>query len=112
MGNRGCHPVIKYCIPTPTIFETIQYNAKPVGKLKENTAIKSGIIHSIMVWLPCCLASATGVMVIFCWTQVETKTSTGMMTTVAPVGLSARSIPKNLAFSGAASYIGKNPNHE
>ena len=94
---------MKYCIPTPTIFETIQYIAKPVGKLKENTAINSGIIHSIMVWLPCCLASVAGLMVIFCWTQEETNTRTGMMTTVAWVGLSAKSMPRKLEFSGAAS---------
>ncbi len=62
--------MIKYCIPTPATFEIIQYKASPLGKLKENTAISSGIIQSIMVWLPCCLASAAGVMVIFCWTQL------------------------------------------
>ena len=101
-GNSGCHPVMKYCIPTPTTFETTQYIAKPVGKLKENTAISSGIIHSIMVWLPCCLASVAGVMVIFCWTHEDTNTRTGMMTTAAPTGLSARSMPKKLALSGAA----------
>ncbi len=92
---------MKYCIPTPTTFETIQYIARPVGKLKENTAINSGIIHSIMVWLPCCLASVAGVMVIFCWIQEDANTRTGMMTTVALVGLSAKSMPRKLAFSGA-----------
>ena len=101
-GNSGCHPVMKYCIPTPTTFETTQYIANPVGKLKENTAISSGIIHNIMVWLPCCLASVAGVMVIFCWTHEDTNTRTGMMTTAAPTGLSARSMPKKLALSGAA----------
>ena len=93
---------MKYCIPTPTTFEIIQYRAKPVGKLKENTAINSGIIHSIMVWLPWDLASVAGVMVIFCWTQDDTKTSTGTRTTVAPTGLSAKSMPRKLALSGAA----------
>ncbi len=94
---------MKYCIPTPTTFETTQYIANPVGKLKENTAINSGIIHSIMVWFPCCLASIAGVIVIFCWTQEDTKTRTGIMTTVAPTGLSAKSTPRKLASSGAAS---------
>ena len=92
---------MKYCIPTPTIFETIQYIARPVGKLNENTAINSGIIHSIMVWFPWLLASVAGVMVIFCWTHEETNTSTGIKTTVTPVGLSAKSMPKKLALSGA-----------
>ncbi len=99
-------------MPTPTIFEIIQYKARPLGKLKENTAINSGIIHSIMVWLPCCPGSVAGVIVIFCWTQEVTNTKTGMITTVARCGLSAKSMPRKVAFSGAVSYMGKNPSHE
>ena len=38
-----------------------------------------GIIHSIMFWLDCCLGSAEGVMVIFCWTQVVAATMRGMI---------------------------------
>ncbi len=89
----------------PMILETIQYRDSPTGKLKEKKAISSGIIHSIMVWLPCCLGSAAGVMVIFCWIQVETNTSSGMRN--SEPGPSARLIPKNLASNGAAAYMGK-----
>jgi hypothetical protein len=84
------------------MFETIQYIARPVGKLKENTAINNGIIQSIIVWLPCDLASVAGAIVIFCCTQDETNTNTGIRTMVTPTGLSAKSIPKKLALSGAA----------
>ena len=59
-------------------FETIQYSASPLGKDREKKAINSGIIHSIMVWLPCCRGSVDGVMVIFCWIQVVTNTNTGI----------------------------------
>ncbi len=83
------------------MFEMIQYKDNPVGKLKENTAISSGIIQSIMVWLPCCLASVAGTMVIFCCTQVVTNTKTGMNSRLP--GPSARSIPKKVASRGAAS---------
>ncbi len=88
-------------MPTPTKFEIIQYMARPLGKLKENTAIIIGIIHSIMVWFPICLASVAGVMVIFCWTQVETKTNTGMTKLVGSG--SAKSSHKKLAFRGMTS---------
>jgi hypothetical protein len=37
----------------PMILETIQYIASPVGNCKEKKAISKGIIHSIIVWLPC-----------------------------------------------------------
>ena len=43
-------------------------------------------------------------MVIFCWSQVETKTNTGM-TTLEGSG-SERSIHRKLALSGAAVYMG------
>ena len=38
-----------------------------------------GIIHNIMFWLDCCRESAEGVMVIFCWTQVEAATISGII---------------------------------
>ena len=47
--------------------------------MKENIPNIMGIIHSIMFWLDCCLGSAEGVMVIFCWTQVVAATISGMM---------------------------------
>ena len=87
----------------PARFETIQYKARPLGKVKENTAIISGIIHSIMVWLPICLGSVEGTIVIFCCTQVETKTRTGMMILVGSG--SDRSRPRNLGSSGAAAKV-------
>ena len=65
-------------MPIPITLETIQYRANPLGKVREKKAIISGIIHSIMVWLPCCRASVAGAMVIFCWIQVVTNTNKGM----------------------------------
>jgi len=62
--------------------------------------MSSGIIQSIMVWLPICLGSVAGVMVIFCWTQLETNTKTGMITLVGSG--SAKSSHKNSGFRGAA----------
>jgi hypothetical protein len=84
----------------PAMLETTQYKASPLGKVKEKNAMSSGIIHSIMFWLDCCRGSAWGSMVIFCWTQEVTKTSTGR-TTLVESGLE-RSSHKNLASSGAA----------
>ena len=95
---------MKYCMARPITFDVIQYNDSPLGKLKENTAINRGIIHSIIAWLPCCLASVAGAMVIFCWSQVETNTSTGMIKLVGSV--SARSSHKNLGSKGAAENMG------
>ncbi len=62
----------------PMILEIIQYRARPLGNDSEKKAIIKGIIHSIMVWLPCWRGSVDGVMVIFCWTQVVTNTSRGI----------------------------------
>ena len=83
----------------PITLDTIQYRARPLGKDREKKAIISGIIHSIMVWLPCCLGSVDGVMVIFCWTQLETNTNKGM----GKVSGSAldKSNQRNLGSSGA-----------
>ena len=47
--------------------------------MNEKNAIIKGISQSIMAWLPDCLGSVDGCIVIFCWTQVVTKTSTGMI---------------------------------
>ena len=77
-GNIGVHPIIKYCMAIPMTLETIQYRARPLGNDREKKAIISGIIHSIMVWLPCCRGSVDGIMVIFCWIQVVTNTNMGM----------------------------------
>ena len=76
----------------------------PLGSVKEKNAIISGISHSIIIWLVDWRGSVDGVIVIFCWSQVETNTSTGMMTFVGSG--SDRSIHRNDALSGAAVYIG------
>jgi hypothetical protein len=47
-------------------FEVIQYRARPLGSVNEKNAIISGINQSIMAWLPDCLGSLDGCMVIFC----------------------------------------------
>ena len=95
---------------TPIKLEAIQYKDKPTGKLREKKAIRSGIIHNIMVWLPCCRGSVDGVIVIFCWTQVETKTKMGIK--INDPGLAAKSIPTNSAFNGAAAWTEKNGTQE
>ena len=84
-------------------FETIQYSASPLGKDREKKAIINGIIHSIMVWLPCCRGSVDGVMVIFCWTQVVTNTNRGMGK-VSGSDL-AKSNQRNLESSGTAEKV-------
>jgi len=69
--------------------------------VNEKNAIIRGISQSIIAWLPDCLGSLDGCMVIFCWTQVDTKTITGIITLV---GSDAdRSSHKNCAFNGAAA---------
>ena len=98
--RSGSQPVTNPWIIIPTRLETIQYIANPASKLNVKKPNISGIIHSIMVWLPCCRGSAAGIMVIFCWTQVEVNTSTGMITLVGSG--SARSSHRKLESRGAA----------
>ena len=81
-------------------LEAIQYRDSPLGRVNEKNAIISGISHSIIIWFVDCRGSVDGVMVIFCWSQVETKTSTGMMTLDGSG--SDRSIHRKVALSGAA----------
>ena len=69
-----------------------------------------GIIHSIMVWLDCCLGSGEGVMVIFCWTQVEAATRIGNMT--GEGSGSPRFSHRNRSLRGAAEWIGTKVIHE
>ena len=61
----------------PIRLDVIQYRDSPLGKVNEKNAIINGISQSIIAWLPDCRGSVDGCMVIFCWTQVEAKTSTG-----------------------------------
>ena len=93
------------CTATPMTFDTIQYIDNPAGNWREKKAIITGIIHSIMVWFDCCLGSVDGLTVNFCWTQVETNTSAGIITRVGS-GSARSNIPRKLALRGAAAYIG------
>jgi len=100
-GKSGPHPVMKYWIDIPIRLETIQYRGNPLGHPREKTPRNMGIIHSIMFWLDCCRGSMEGIMVIFCWTQVEAATNIGKTKLVGSG--SARFMPKKLLLSGAAS---------
>ena len=79
-------------------LETVQYKARPLGNVRERKASISGIIHSIVLAVDCCLSSALGGVVVFWRAQVDIPTRTGMMMFVGS-GL-AKSIPRKLAFSG------------
>ena len=81
-------------------FEAIQYRDSPLGRVNEKKAIISGISHSIIIWLVDWRGSVDGVMVIFCWSHVETKTRTG--TTTLDGSGSDRSIQRKAALRGAA----------
>ena len=72
--------------------------------MNEKKAIISGISHSIIAWLPACLGSGFGCMVIFCWIQVVAKTSTGIIMLVGSDW--ARSSHRKFEFRGAAEWIG------
>ncbi len=69
-----------------------------------------GIIQSIMFWLDCWRGSADGVMVIFCWSQVDAATRTGSTNLVGSG--SARFIPRNWLFKGGAWKIGTKVSQE
>ena len=92
---------MKYCIATPITLDTTQYRERPLGKVSEKKAIISGIIHSIIIWLDCCLGSGDGIIVIFCWTQVVMKTKAGIIRFVGSG--SAKSSQRNPGSSGAAA---------
>ena len=85
-------------------MEVTQYRARPLGSVNEKNAIIKGISHNIMAWLPDCLGSLDGCIVIFCWTQVETKTIAGMIRLVGSD--LARSNQRNLESKGAAANKG------
>jgi len=88
----------------PIAFDTVQYRARPLGRVNEKNAIISGINHSIIAWLPAWRGSVDGCIVIFCWTQVVAKTNTGMMILVGSG--SARFSHRNPGSNGAAVNIG------
>ena len=100
---------MKYWIAIPIKLDVVQYSARPLGNVNEKNAIITGINQSIIAWLPACLGSVEGCMVIFCCTQVDTNTRAGMRTLIglSPIdGDSAKSNHKNPGFSGAAENTG------
>ena len=88
----------------PNTFDVAQYRDRPLGRVNEKNAIISGISQSIIAWFPDCRGSLDGCMVIFCWTQVETKTSTGIISLVGSG--SARSNQRKVELNGATANIG------
>ena len=86
----------------PIVFDVTQYRDSPLGRVNEKNAIISGISQSIIAWFPDWRGSVDGCIVIFCWTQVETKTSTGMIILVGSA--SARSSQRKDGSMGAAEY--------
>jgi hypothetical protein len=75
--RRGSQPVTKPWITTPTTLDTIQYRARPLGKVVVKNPNISGIIQSIIRLVDACLGSALGMVVIFCMSHMETPTRTG-----------------------------------
>ena len=63
----------------PTTLEITQYNASPAGNVIVKNPNISGIIHSIMRLVDCCLESTAGMVVIFCMKNIEAPTKTGKM---------------------------------
>ena len=88
----------------PIPLDVIQYRDRPLGSVNEKNAIIRGISQSIIAWLPDCRGSVDGCIVIFCCTQVETKTSTGRIILLGSD--SARSSHRKLESIGAAANIG------
>ncbi len=85
----------------PITLDVTQYTARPLGSVNVKNAIIRGISQSIIAWLPDCLGSVDGCMVIFCCTQVDTKTSTGKIRLVGSD--CARSSQRNFESNGAAA---------
>ena len=74
-----------------------QYKARPLGNVVVKNPNISGIIHSIMRLVDCCLASAAGMVVIFCMKNMDAPTRTGRI----GVGSGrARSSQRNELFMG------------
>jgi len=68
---------MRYWITAPITLETNQYSGSPLGILSVKKANMNGNIHCIMRWVDCWLASAVGMVLIFCNTHMETPTRTG-----------------------------------
>ena len=77
--SRVPHPVTKYCITIPIMFETTQNSASPLGNWRVKKANIRGIIHSIILLIDCCLGSADGTVDIFCKTHIVPPTRIAKM---------------------------------
>lgn len=93
----------------PMRLETTQYRGRPLGQPSENAPRKMGIIHSIIVWLDCCRGSGDGIMVIFCCTQVDAATRTGI--TMGDGSGWLKSSHRNWLFTGAAAWMDTKVSH-
>ena len=86
------------------MLETIQYRASPLGNVRVNHPNISGSIQSIMRLVDACLASADGIVVIFCMKNMDPPTKTGRRNgTGSSVDLVARSIHKKELSRGTVS---------
>ena len=97
---RGAHPVTKPCIIIPTMFDTTQYSASPLGKVVVKKPNIIGIIHSIMRFVCAWRGSADGMDVVFCIRNIDTPTRTGITGRLSGC---ARSSHKNVLFIGMTS---------
>ena len=77
--NNVPHPVIKYCVIIPIIFDINQNTANPLGKLMVKKPNISGISQTSMLFMDCCLGSDVGTVDIFCSTHILAATSIAMM---------------------------------
>ena len=58
-------------------METIQYSARPLGKVVVKKPNIIGIIQSIMRFVCACRGSAEGMVVVFCIRNMDTPTRMG-----------------------------------
>jgi hypothetical protein len=83
---------------TPTVLETTQYNARPLGKLSVKKPNMAGIIQSMIRLVEAWRSSAVGMVVIFCMTHMDAPTRIGMMN--GDGSGAARSIQRKLLSMG------------
>ena len=94
----GSQPVTNPCMAMPTMLEITQYSAKPLGKFSVKKPNIAGIIHSIMRFVDAWRSSAVGIVVIFCITNMDAPTRTGI--TNGDGSGSAKSIHRKRLSSG------------
>lgn len=68
---------MRYWIAAPITLDANQYSGSPLGILSVKKANINGIIHCMMRWVDCWLASAVGMALIFWSTHMEMPTRTG-----------------------------------